>query len=756
MNYNKIISFTALLFFFFAPTAANAKHIIGGDITYEYLGDSPGGIKRWRFTMHVYRDCFGGGAFFDVPAQIAIYRGSVNNNSLYKSFGVSNYIYQSIKPDTPLCVTNLPSVCVEEATYVWEEALPVLTNESYFIVYQRCCRNETISNLINPGDVGATYAVELTPAAMANNNNSPVFKKFPPVIICNKLPLNIDHSAFDKDGDLLVYSFCPALNGGGNIVTGNDVYSCIGVIPTPPCPPPFDQVPYAVPTYNFNNPMGGDPPITINPVTGIITGTPTLLGQYVVTVCVQEYRNGQLLSTSRREFQFNIADCTPNISAKLASDSLTILKDDYIIKSCGNKTIFFQNKTTIAANVKDVEWRFDINGTTVSDTENFWFTAFTFPDTGTYKGLLLINQFAGGCSDTAKITVRIFPDVNAKFAYEYDTCVAGPVVFTDQSNGAGIIDQWKWNFGIPGTSSTQQHPSFLYPIPGNHTVNLRVIDRNQCTDDTTAVINWYPAPPIIIIQPNSYLGCAPADIFFDNLSSPIDNTYQIVWDFGDGSQTEHVVSPEHLYSDPGTYTVKVAITSPIGCYRDAEFVNLIRVEPSPIADFECDPMDNLSLFNNTVNFIDKSQGANRWNWQIGPKYTTTVQNPTYTFNDTGVVKIKLIVTHEAGCRDEMEKELDIKPEVIWFMPNAFTPNGDGKNDDFFGKGYLYGVTNFRMTIWNRWGEMVYETNNPNDKWNGEKHNSGGMSPEGVYIYLVTFTGPRGQPHEYKGFVTVVR
>jgi FOG: PKD repeat len=476
----------------------------------------------------------------------------------------------------------------------------------------------------------------------------------------------------------------------------------------------------------------------------------------VVTVCVQEYRNGQLLSTVRREFQFNIADCTPNISAKLASDSLLIVKDDYIIKSCGNKTIFFQNKTTIAANVKDVEWRFDINGTTVSDTQNKWFTAFTFPDTGLYNGLLLINQFDGGCSDTAKITVRIFPEVNANFTYAYDTCVAGPVAFTDQSRISSLIEDWKWTFGIPGTSSTQQNPSFLYPIPGNHTVNLSVVDKNQCADDTTAVISWYPAPPIIIIQPNSFLGCVPADIFFNNLSTPIDDTYKVAWDFGDGKQEDNVISPSHLYEVPGVFTVKVAITSPIGCYKEAEFVDLIRVEPPPVADFECDPMDNLSLFNNTVNFIDKSQGAYRWNWQIGPKYTTVVQNPTYTFNDTGVVKIKLIVTHEAGCQDEMEKEIDIKPEITWYMPNAFTPNGDGKNDDFFGKGYMYGATNFRMTIWNRWGEMVYETNNPNDKWNGEKHNSGGMSPEGVYIYLVTFTGPRGHAHEYKGFVTVVR
>jgi gliding motility-associated-like protein len=180
------------------------------------------------------------------------------------------------------------------------------------------------------------------------------------------------------------------------------------------------------------------------------------------------------------------------------------------------------------------------------------------------------------------------------------------------------------------------------------------------------------------------------------------------------------------------------------------------VEPSPIAAFTCDPETDLTNFNNTVTFIDQSQGAARWNWQLGPDHVSLEQNPTHTFLDTGSVTVRLIVTHPAGCKDSISKELDIRPEFTWYMPNAFTPNGDGVNDDFFGKGYLNGVTNFNMSIWNRWGELVYSSSNPNDKWNGEKNNAGKMSPEGVYIYVVTFTGPRGESKEYKGFATLVR
>ncbi|MDO8368449.1 MAG: PKD domain-containing protein [Saprospiraceae bacterium] len=750
--------FATLTFFtvFLFPALSEAKHIIGGDVTYVCLGEVSPGIKRWRFTIHVYRDCIGGGPTFDQPIQFAIHQGSETNNVLYLTKDVFYNYKALIVPDTPQCVTQIPLVCVEEAIYTFEEDLPVLTNESYFIVYQRCCRNETITNIIGPGDVGATYTIELTPAAMAVNNNSPVYTNFPPIIICNNLPFIFNHSGTDAEGDILVYSFCPALAGGGNPITSTDPFGCDGVIPTPPCPPPFNAVPYTVPDYNFNNPMGGDPQININPVSGEITGTPDLIGQYVVAICVQEYRNGQLLSTVRREFQFNVADCTPDIDAKLSADSLTINVEDYTIKSCGERTIFFQNKTTIAANVKDVEWRFDINGTTVSDNVNKWFTAFTFPDTGLYHGMLLINQNSGGCSDTAFIHVQIYPEVHAGFAYDYDTCVAGPVIFEDHSRGEGGVNQWNWTFGIPGSASNLQNPTFKYPIPGSHSVNLKVVDKNQCTDDTTAVIQWFPVPPVIIIQPNSYLGCVPASIYFGNLSTPIDDSYNIVWYFGDGDSTQNVISPTHVYNEAGVYDVRVEITSPIGCYTEKDFFHLIGVEPAPVANFECDPDSALSNFNNMVRFIDKSSGAARWNWQIGPNFTSTEQNPEHTFQDTGQVTIRLLVTHPLGCIDSMTKELDIRPEITWFMPNAFTPNGDGINDDFFGKGFLNGVTNFKMCIWNRWGEMVFETSNPNDRWNGEKRNSGGMSPEGVYIYTVTFTGPRGEGREFKGFATVVR
>ncbi len=736
-----------------APLDSFARHIIGGEITYKYLSTTPDGKNRYEFTMKIYRDCLGGGAGFDDPAEMAIYRGTYANNTLYEAFKIFGPAIKKLQPIPPPCVTSLPNVCVEEGIYIFQRDLEVLINESYFIVYQRCCRNQTIKNIVTPGDIGATYTVELTSDAQQLKNSSPTFNNFPPIIICNNIPLEFDHSATDPEGDQIFYSFCSPLDGGGPLLNPPALYTCDGAVPTPPCPPPFDNVPFIVPTYGPGNPMGGAPQISINNITGMITGTPNTLGQFVVGVCIQEFRGATLLSTIRRDFQFNVAECTPTVLASIQSDSIAGPKR-FVLKSCGENTVTFQNQSVQQASIFQFEWRFNLKTSTFTDSKN-WNATVTFPDTGLYSGTLYLNP-GSPCADTAYIAVNIFPEINADFKFAYDTCIAGPVAFTDLSSGEGGVNRWSWSFGVPNGSSKEQNPSFLYPIPGDHPVNLRVYDKNNCTDNITKIVNWFPVPPLIILQPSRYIGCAPANITFTNLSTPIDSTYDIQWDFGDGKTTSGVISPAHVYDEPGVFDVKVAITSPIGCFTSDEFYNLIRVEPSPVADFTYFPDSLLSNFNNTIQFTDLSTGADRWNWQFDRYGTTTKRNPEFTFPDTGLMKVTLIVTHPEGCKDSLSKYLDFSPQIRWYMPNAFTPNGDGQNDGFLGKGYLEGATNFHMTIWNRWGEMVFETTDPLEEWNGRQMNTGDMSPEGVYVYLVNFTGPRGQKEEFKGYATLIR
>lgn len=752
--------FSWLLFFLIAwllPAPTQALHIIGGEVTYKFVSRS-GNTVKYKFTMTLYRDCRKdnpNAANFDDDAIFGIYRGSLTSAQRETSFKIKwDQMSIGVPVDTPKCVSEIPNVCVERGTYEFTRDLQVLTDQSYFIVYQRCCRNTTITNIISPGEVGATMLVELTPAAMQLGNNSPTFKKFPPVVICNTLPIDFDHSAVDSDGDRLEYSFCSPLAGGGRLLTPGVVNSCSGAIPDPPCgPSTWVEVPFLQPAYTADRPLGGDPVIQIDPTKGLIIGRPNKVGQYVVGVCVSEYRDGRLLSVIRREFQFNVADCKPKVVAVIDSDT-TFGARRYVLSSCGDNTVTFKNESLDRRFITAFEWQFDLHGTPFSNKKD-WDPTITFPDTGFYRGKLLLNP-GTACSDTGYIAVNIHPPVKANFAYSYDTCVAGPVAFRDLSTGAAGITTWRWAFdGSKGSSQTQS-PTYLFDSPGFKAVRLRVIDRNKCAHDTTRTIKWLPVPPLILLRPNTYLGCQPANIIFTNLSSPIDNTYKIEWDFGDGNTAKDIISPTHSYTKPGVYDVRVRIVSPIGCMVADTFAQLIRVEESPKADFEYTPSEGLSNFNNSVQFTDKSTNVARWNWTFDRFGRSALQNPLYTFRDTGKMKVTLLVTHPRGCQDSISKYLDIIPLVVWHMPNAFTPNGDGTNEGFLGKGVLDGVQDFRMTLWNRWGEMVYETTDPLAAWNGRKMNTGDMSPPGVYVYVVTFTAPRGERFEYKGFATLVR
>ncbi|MDX1667112.1 MAG: PKD domain-containing protein, partial [Saprospiraceae bacterium] len=713
----------------------------------------------YDFTLKVYRDCnCTGCAQLDPGASIAIYRcnsGDCSNLGQNDFFGRLNVPLQTITdieaPDYPCLIP--PNVCVEEGIYRFRLSdyglrLPP-GDVSYHISYQRCCRNVTINNIVRPQDFGATYTIEITPEAQELCNDSPEFNFFPPTVICNEAPLSFDHSATDPDGDQLVYEFCNPLQGGGTFLD-DQFETCEGAAPNPPCPPPYDPIRFILPAYSALEPMGGDPVIKIDPNTGLITGTPRTQGQFVVGVCVSEYRDGVLLSRVFRDFQFNVASCDPTVVADVMEDAI-IGEREFLINSCGEYQVTFVNESFQRTFIDFFEWSFNIDGQI--ETFDDWSPTVTFPGVGQYNGQLILNPNTD-CGDTASIFVNVFPDITADFSFQYDTCVAGPVQFTDLSETGGeFLTDWNWEFG-DGNRSPEQNPQHLYRSPGNIPVTLSVTDNNQCVDEITQNIPYFPVPALIVVSPSAFEGCSPAEIFFNNLSFPIDETYDIRWDFGDGG-TDTLISPTHTYVDPGIYTVSLDIVSPIGCETDTIFNDLITVLQSPEAGFTFMPEQPSNIFPR-VSFQDESERAISWLWDFGAGADSRLRNPTFVFPDTGLYEVRQVVTHPNGCRDTLVQLIDVVPEVRYFLPNAFTPNSDSVNDGYRGVGFVKGATDFQMTIWNRWGEMIFQTSDPTEAWNGRKMNTGGASPPGVYVVLVTFKGPRGERFEFKEFATLIR
>lgn len=754
---------TALFLAIMLP--ASARHIIGGEITYECLGLNPSapGEMQYRFTMTVYRDCStdGGpnqGAGFDsdpnsltqvLTGTVTVFRGT-SNTPFIQSIPLSMPDIAPVSPDigNP-CLVLPPNVCVQRGIYVFELSLPI-SNQTYTIAYQRCCRNESIDNLIAPGEVGATYSIEITPEAQELCNNSPVFINFPPIVLCAAEPFELDLSATDQEGDSLFYYFCsPTVGGGSN---GQMPFIFSGVAPDPESPPPYGAVTFS-PNFSFDEPLGPDGAFVYDPQSGLLSGMPPMLGQYVVGICIDEYRGDTLLSTTKREFQFNIAPCERAVFADLREDSITP-DGRFVIDICGPGEFTIVNESTLEQFINTYSWTLGTVGTDTifASTENL---TTTINETGTYQGIMILNEESSfNCSDTALFEINVFPELVADFDFVYDTCIAGPVAFFDSSfsvENVPIID-YSWNFADGTMPNNAQNPEHLYVIPDEFPVSLTVIDSNRCQTTTTIPVTYFPVPPTLILSPSLTIGCEPEPIVFNNLSIPIDSTYDVIWEFGDGG-TSMELNPTYIYETAGNYDVYIAVTSPIGCFTDTMFPNLIEIRESPTAGFSFTPT-NPSNLNRDVFFQDESQEAISWLYDIGGFFGTRQPSFEYTFRDTGMVAITQYVTHPSGCVDSLTQFIDIEPIITFFMPNAFTPNADGLNDVLIPKAFLFGYRDYRFTVWNRWGQRIFATNDPEEGWNGSFN--GRDSPGGAYLWEAEITGPRGRVDRYKGTATLLR
>jgi len=739
---DKILRFLLILCCCLPFSQLKALHIIGGEITYECLGNS-----EYRFSMSVYRDCYSiNGAPFDDPANISVFRFNGTFPTLFTNTVATIQTQASVPPvlSSP-CLEPPNDLCVEYAIYSWDMILP-FDPAGYVVAYQRCCRNTTISNIIAPGTVGATYTATLTAESQSICNSSPTFNDFPPIVVCASEPLNFDHGATDPNGNTLVYSFCAPTIGASELAPAPTIAT------NPSAPFPHYPVVNYIGGFSPTNPMGGSPVIDINPVTGLITGTPTSIGQYVVGVCVEEFdATGNSLGIIRRDFQFNVTNCTRTVFADIAEDSLAG-PQEYVVISCGEETVTFINESSQLSNIFGYYWEFDLGPGIPPVTSTQTNPAITFPGNGTYNGVLVVNPGSPQCTDTADIRVNIYPEITASFSYSATSCTLAPVTYTDLSvSGSGTITNWTWNFG-DGNTSNDQNPVHQFSLAGAFNVSLTVRDINGCIATYTQQIEWFPESEILV-NPEEDIGCEPFTVSIINNSFPI-NGYTTEWDLGDGN-TSVAASPTHTYETPGTYTVSLTITSPIGCVSQQTFPDLITVYETPEADFLCDPQDP-SNFDPVVTFTDQSTGVATWLWDFGTGDTSTDPSPIYSYPDTGKFVVVLEVTHIDGCTDTMSKIIDVVPRFTYFLPNAFTPNSDGVNEEFRGEGIFYGIEQFEMRIFNRWGEQVFQANDPNIAWNGLKNNTGKPVQNGVYIYLVNIIGSRNQKFEYKGFATVIR
>lgn len=283
-----------------------SAHIIGGQMSYELIGYDPDSTKvTYGFEFTLYRDALGGGASFDESASFGVYIEDVLYTwvPFHVIDGINHTEVTTISSGADDCLSGIGEVEIEKTTYSFSVELPI-SDKAYMIAYQRCCRSASINNLVNPGETGAAYSITITADALKLGNSSPQTTLEPVFFACAGEPFVSDNTSTDANGDSLVYKFCAPLASGG-LLDANGTSGmqgcCECVRPDPDrCVPPFDEVVFAD-GYSVDMPFGENSSITLDPATGIISGTAGISGIYSYTICVEEYRNGVLIGRSNRE-----------------------------------------------------------------------------------------------------------------------------------------------------------------------------------------------------------------------------------------------------------------------------------------------------------------------------------------------------------------------------------------------------------------------------------------------------------------------
>lgn len=368
-------------------------------------------------------------------------------------------------------------------------------------------------------------------------------------------------------------------------------------------------------------------------------------------------------------------------------------------------------------------WTVDytVDGTAATLTGN------TLPlQLGNTPGVYVINSIEdANCSSAVNDTetIIISPAPNVFAGNDFISCENDAIVLS----GSGA-QSYSWDNGI------QNGVSFVPLVTTTYTVTGTSSNGCEGTDQITVTVE--PLPVVSFVA-DVMEGCEPLTVFFTNTTPG--NLANCEWSFGDGSSVEACGGIQHIYEYGGLYEVALEVTSSNGCVNSATYPDYIYVENNPSAGFQASTQQVMSLDPEVV-FNNTSTGAVNYVWDFGDNSTiSTDENPYHTFpgdEHTGYM-VTLYAYSPIGCVDSAQLLIQVKEEIIYYIPNTFTPDGDELNQNFspvFTAGF--DPFDFNMKIFNRWGEIVFESNNAEIGWDGTY--GGKIAPDGIYTWKIEF------------------
>jgi len=383
------------------------------------------------------------------------------------------------------------------------------------------------------------------------------------------------------------------------------------------------------------------------------------------------------------------------------------------------------------------------------------------PTTGTQYNVSVSDQ--NGCSPAPKvITVNVTPQL-AIGGFAVTKCDGETALLTPNitSPGDGAPYDFIWSTGTTHTqvaTSSVMVPANYATAPNHYTVT---IDDGCTIPGASAVFTVNVNPlPVINFSSNILSGCAPLSLTLTGTSNGANDLFY--WTdnrthFGDPGNPFPLI-----LSDSGKYTISLHVVNPTtGCFADMVKPQYITVYPQPIAMFVADPPVT-SILDPNINFINQSQGATYYLWDFGDpaaingNNTSTLVDPNHTYSNSGIFNVFLKAISAQGCTHTVMMPVEITPDFALYIPNTFTPDGNGSNDMFQPMGIGINEENYRMDIFDRWGETIFTSNNFRKGWDGSVKGNAKMAPQGVYVYKLTVYDLQGNKHPYVGHVTVLR
>ena len=357
-----------------------------------------------------------------------------------------------------------------------------------------------------------------------------------------------------------------------------------------------------------------------------------------------------------------------------------------------------------------------------------------------------------GCTGTSTVTVVEPSMLNIQATATPSSVCEGATVNLNANAGGGTpVYSINWTPG-PLSGAAQ---SVVPAATTSYTAT--VTDANGCTASSTVLVTVNAAPaPVLTADVTS--GCAPLCVDFSDMSTVASGTITgWLWDFGDNTTSTAQNPPMHCYSVPGNYTVVLSVTSSAGCTQTITMANYINVYAIPVAAFSAGPQP-ATILNPEITFTESSTNATSWLWSFGDltNASSNAQNPTFTYQEPECYMVTLEVTSADGCQDTASAEVCIDPDVSIYVPNTFTPDGNGLNEEFIPVTIGIDPDKYELWIFDRWGNMIFYTDDLAEGWDGRVQGSSDICQVDTYVWRIKARDITGAQYNLIGHVNLIK